>query len=120
MKPVQGGQPSNGPPADVRQATLNIPRVGKQWQFLAVRINSHDDKGERAADGCSSSRPQQKKKTNPKLEPEIRSSKMDYFQVFEKLQAAVGKKKTLTACDKAERDRHENKVSSDTEKPLSL
>lgn len=27
---------------------------------------------------------------------------MDYFQVFEKLQTAVGRKKILTACDKAE------------------
>ena len=45
---------------------------------------------------------------------------MDYFQVFEKLQTAVGRKKILTACDKAERDRRENKVSSKTEKALSL
>lgn len=45
---------------------------------------------------------------------------MDDFQVFGKLQAAVGRKNTLIARDQAERNRHENKVSSRTERALRL
>lgn len=104
-----GGQLCNGPPADVSQITLKIERVRHKEQILGLRSSR-----------ARPLKPTVYKKQNWSLKRDPGSSEMDYFQVFEKLQTAVGRKKTLTGCDKAEQERHENKFPHETEKALRL